>query len=76
MKMNVRLVTGMLILAAATIAHTAVAQDQDTDNRTHTATGCLRKSTEPNIYSLTDENGKMWVIHAGRCPSIRTSGRR
>lgn len=69
MKMNEGLVIGMLIFAAATLPHSALAQDalaNDTDNRTHTVTGCLLKGTAPNIYSLTDENGKMWVIHAGK----------
>jgi hypothetical protein len=67
-KMNVRLAIGMLIFAAATaiIPQAAVAQDQDTDNRSHVATGCLRKGAEPNLYSLTDEDGKPWVIHAGK----------
>jgi hypothetical protein len=66
MKMNVRLAIALLAFAAAINPHTALAQDQDTDNRTHMATGCLVKGAGPNIYSLTDENGKLWVIHGGK----------
>ena len=66
MKMNVRLAIALLAFVAAITPHTALAQDQDTDNRTHMATGCLVKGAGPNIYSLTDENGKLWVIHGGK----------
>jgi hypothetical protein len=70
MKRNAGLATAMLIFAVvaatAIIPRAAAAQDQDTDNRTHTATGCLVKGAERNIYSLTDEDGKPWVIHGGK----------
>ena len=70
MKRIAMLVMGILIFAAAAIPHTALAQDQnkDTDNRTHMATGCLVKASQPNTYSLTDEDGKLWVIHSGKVP--------
>ena len=37
-------------------------QDRNDDLKTHTATGCLIKSS--NAYTLTDENGKTWSLHS------------
>jgi hypothetical protein len=53
-------------MATAPIPGIAGGQDnQDsTVNSTHTATGCLRKSLDAKIYTLTDENGKLWDLRS------------
>jgi hypothetical protein len=45
----------------------AIAQD-NTDNSTQTATGCLQKSPTASIYMLTDENGKAWDLRSRTVP--------
>jgi hypothetical protein len=52
-----------MAIAMSSISLGASAQD-DTDNSTHTATGCLIKSPVANIYMLTDENGKAWDLRS------------
>jgi|ERR1700733_572403 len=62
--MKIGLGIGILVLAATALPSIAIAQDTPTDTFTHTVTGCLKKSTEPNIFSITDENGKMWELQS------------
>ena len=64
MKVNRMLAVAALLFALTAIPHAA--PGQDTDNRTHMATGCLRQSTAKNLYHLTDENGKPWNIHGAK----------
>lgn len=59
--MNARLATAIMLLAIMATPAIAPAQD-DTDNRTHIVTGCLRKGAAAHIYYLTDEDGKTWNI--------------
>ena len=61
--MNLRLAIGILIIAMMAVPNIAIAQD-NTDNSTHTATGCLQKGPTANIYMLTDENGKAWDLRS------------
>jgi hypothetical protein len=44
----------------------AVTQDNqaDTDDWMHNATGCLMKSSTKNIFTLTGEDGKIWVLRS------------
>jgi hypothetical protein len=65
--MLLKLTLGILILALMAVSGIAVAQE-NTDNSTQTATGCLRKSPIANIYMLTDENGKMWDLRSKTVP--------
>ncbi len=61
----------VLALLLGGTAGFAAAQDHatdDTDNATHTATGCLRKGGAPDVFLLTDENGKLWAL---RGPTVR-----
>ncbi len=65
--MKVGLVIGTLALAVAALPGIAMTQAQDNappDAFSHTVTGCLKKSTNPNVFSLTDENGKMWELRS------------
>jgi hypothetical protein len=61
--MSVRRPIVILVLAIMAIPAITTAQD-DTDNRTHIVTGCLRKGAVEHVYYLTDKNGKMWVIRS------------
>jgi hypothetical protein len=47
----------------------AVTQDnqENTDNSTHTVTGCFGKISPSNNYTLTDEDGKPWDL---RCKTV------
>jgi|HubBroStandDraft_1064217.scaffolds.fasta_scaffold436425_2 hypothetical protein len=54
MNLKFAIATFALVMMAAS----AIAVAQDTSTRT--LTGCLKKG--PNVYSLTDENGKMWEL--------------
>ena len=56
--MNLKLAIGILTIAMMAVPGIAVTQD-NTDNSTQTATGCLQKGPTGNVYILTDENGKM-----------------
>ena len=68
--MNLKLTLGILTLAsgaflmtASGIAHAQTDEDS-TDLKTHTATGCLQKSPVTNTYTITDENGKLWDLRS------------
>jgi hypothetical protein len=65
--MNLKLAIGILTIAVMAVPGIAVAQD-DTDNSTQTATGCLQKGPTANIYMLTDENGKTWDLRSNTIP--------
>jgi hypothetical protein len=60
--MNLKLTIGMLVVAMVAIPRIAVAQE--TDDSTHTATGCLGRSPTANIYMITDEDGKLWDLRS------------
>jgi hypothetical protein len=64
--MDLKLVTGILTIVMMAIPGIAVTQDnqENTDNSTHTATGCLAKGPTANIYMLTDEDGKLWDLRS------------
>jgi hypothetical protein len=68
--MNLKLTFGMLTFASAVFLLTAsgIAQAQtnedSTDLKTHTATGCLQKNAVTNTYTITDENGKLWDLRS------------
>jgi hypothetical protein len=61
--MNPKLIIGMLTIVMMAVPGIAVAQDS-TDIKTHTSTGCLRKSTITSTYTITDENGKLWDLRS------------
>jgi len=44
----------------------AIAQSgsDSTDLKTYTATGCLQKNSVTNVYTITDENGKLWDLRS------------
>ena len=65
--MNLKLAIGILTIAMMAVPGIAVAQD-DTDNSTQTATSCLQKGPTANIYTRTDENGKMWDLRSKTVP--------
>jgi hypothetical protein len=63
--MKLSLLIGTLALAAMALPGTARAQDHTSpDSFTHTVTGCLKNGTDRNVFSLTDENGKMWELRS------------
>jgi hypothetical protein len=59
---NRKLLIGILSIAMMPAA--GVAAMQDTDDATHTATGCLERTPSGNIYLLTDEDGKTWDLRS------------
>jgi hypothetical protein len=61
--MKLSLVIGTLALAAVALPGVAMAQAKP-DTFTHTMTGCLKKTQDANIFSFTDENGKMWELQS------------
>jgi hypothetical protein len=65
--MNLKLAIGILTIAMMAVPGIAVTQD-NTDNSTQTATGCLQKGPTGNVYILTDENGKMWDLRSKTVP--------
>jgi hypothetical protein len=64
--MNLKLAIGILIMVTAAIPGIAVTQDNqaNTDDWTHNATGCLMKSSDANVFTLSDEDGKLWVLRS------------
>ena len=60
--MNLKLTIGILVIAMVAIPRIAVTQE--TDDSTHTATGCLGKTSTANIYMITDEDGKLWDLRS------------
>jgi hypothetical protein len=63
--MNCKLAIGAIALAAISVTATPIvthAQD-NADNSTQMVTGCLKKGSG-NSFTLTDEQGKMWVLHS------------
>jgi hypothetical protein len=63
---KLRLVLGILSIAAMPFSGVVVAQD--TDDATHTATGCLDKTPVGNVYLLTDQDGKTWDLRSTTVP--------
>jgi hypothetical protein len=61
--MGRKLGIGMLIVSAILVLHVTAAQGT-TDISTQTATGCLRNAATPRLYTLTDENGKLWNLRS------------
>ncbi|MGA3293161.1 MAG: hypothetical protein ABSE45_04160 [Candidatus Acidiferrales bacterium] len=62
--MNVKLAIGTFALLTMILPSITAAQDQDTDNATHTVTGCLRQGATPTSFMFSDENGKLWEVHS------------
>jgi hypothetical protein len=64
--MHVKLASGILAIAMMAVPRIAMTQDNQnsTDDSTHTATGCLGKSSTANTYMLTDEDGKLWDLRS------------
>jgi hypothetical protein len=63
--MTLKLVIGAVALAAMSLAAAPIvthAQD-NADDSTQMVTGCLKKGSG-NTFSMTDEQGKMWVLHS------------
>ena len=62
--------TVLAIVSTASMAMPGVlranrGQDENsTDLKTHTATGCLMKSPVTNTFAITDENGKLWDLRS------------
>ncbi len=63
--MNFKILIGLLILGGTLIPGTGMLQDNP-DDSTQTVTGCLRKGagTDSKIYTLMDENGKLWDLRS------------
>src|SRR5579863_2058763 len=68
--MRLSIATGILTIACTVGIATPVSlrarggQDESTDLKTHTATGCLMKSPVTNTFTITDENGKLWDLRS------------
>jgi hypothetical protein len=67
--MKLKVAMGVLNIALITVLITAapkaaIAQEDNIDEATHMATGCLRQGPTANIFLLTDENGKMWDLRS------------
>lgn len=61
--MSLRLAAAILAFSIFAFPGLIKAQDnQDTDNSTHKITGCLKKGPSPNLYLITDQDGKMWDV--------------
>jgi hypothetical protein len=63
--MNLKLAIGAAAIAAITLTAAPIttrAQDNP-DDSTQMVTGCLKKGSA-TTYTLTDENGKLWVLHS------------
>ena len=58
---------GILLIVMTVIPHAVLAQD-NSDGFPQTATGFLQKSLDPNIYLLTDEDGKPWDLRSETVP--------
>jgi hypothetical protein len=71
MRLKIWFVT-LALASEALIATPGIASaqaDQDsTDLKTHTATGCLQKNAVTNTYTITDENGKLWDLRSNTVP--------
>jgi hypothetical protein len=61
--MKLKLAIGFFVLAMMALPGVAKAQDNMSDS-TQKATGCLAKGTAANAYTLTDDSGKVWVLHS------------
>jgi len=68
--MSLKFAIGLLTIVMAAIPGIAVAQDNqaNTDDWTQNATGCLIKTSTKNIFTLTDEDGKRWVLRSKTVP--------
>ena len=68
--MNLKLAIGILAIIAMAIPGIAVTRDNqgDTDDWTRNATGCLMKTSDANVFTLSDEDGKMWVLRSKTVP--------
>lgn len=64
--MKLKLLIGILSIAMMPVPGVAVMQD--TDDATHTATGCLDRTPIGNVYLLTDEDGKTWDLRSKTVP--------
>jgi hypothetical protein len=64
--MYLKLAIGILTIVMTAIPGVAATQDnqENTDNSTHTVTGCLGKLSRANIYNITDEDGKLWDLRS------------
>ena len=62
--MNLKLAFGAAALAAIsfTAAPTITHAQDNADDSTQMVTGCLKKGSG-NGFTLTDEQGKMWILH-------------
>jgi hypothetical protein len=62
--LHIAMITGLLVA----VPKPTMAQEDNIDNATHMATGCLRQGPTGNIFLLTDENGKMWSLRSKTVP--------
>lgn len=63
--MNLKFAVGAVALVALSLTASPIithAQDNP-DDSTQMVTGCLKKGSA-NSFTLTDEQGKMWVLHS------------
>ena len=63
--MNFKLVIAILTLSGVLFSGAVMSQDNPDDSM-QTVTGCLRKGagTDSKIYTLLDENGKLWDLQS------------
>ena len=61
--MNLKLAVGALAVAAMFTPAIAHAQDNPSDSE-QMVTGCIQKGSGADNFTLTDENGKMWVLRS------------
>jgi hypothetical protein len=59
-----KLAIGIFVLALMALPGVAKAQDNNMSDSSQKATGCLAKGTAANAYTLTDDSGKVWVLHS------------
>jgi hypothetical protein len=64
LKLAMGILNVALIAVLMAVPNVARAQEDNIDEATHMATGCLRQGPTANIFLLTDENGKMWDLRS------------
>jgi hypothetical protein len=55
---------GILVITALIARPTTGRAQENTDESPHRVTGCLRQGAAANIYTLTDEDGKIWDLRS------------
>jgi hypothetical protein len=62
--MKLMLAIGALAVLSTLVGSGIATAQNESDTFKHTLRGCLKEGTKANVYSLTDENGKMWELRS------------